>query len=135
MLLVMGGCAAPDPFLGSEWRLLEFQSMDDSIGTLRPDAAQEFTMRLNADGTVNMQLDCNYANGSWSHVPSEAGDSGSFSLGPLVTTRALCRPPNFDERFVRDAEYLRSYLLRDGRLYLSLMADGGIYVWESTGGD
>ena len=26
--------------------------------------------------------------------------------------------------------FVRSYLLKDGRLYLSLMADGGIYAWE-----
>jgi hypothetical protein len=31
---------------------------------------------------------------------------------------------------VAQAEYLRSYLLTDGKLYLSLMADGGIYAWE-----
>ena len=28
----------------------------------------------------------------------------------------------------------RGYLLRDGRLYLSLMADGGIYAWEPDTG-
>jgi heat shock protein HslJ len=135
VLLALGACASSDPFTGSEWRLVEFQSMDDSIGTLRPEASQGFTMRLNADGTVNLQLDCNRANGAWSHVASESGDSGSFSFGPLAATRALCPPPNFDERIVRDAEYVRSYLLRDGRLYLSLMADAGIYVWEATAVD
>jgi len=35
-----------------------------------------------------------------------------------------------DEQFAGQAEYIRSYLLRDGNLYLSLMADGGIYAWE-----
>jgi len=25
---------------------------------------------------------------------------------------------------------VRSYLLKDGRLYLSLMADGGVYEWR-----
>jgi len=28
------------------------------------------------------------------------------------------------------APYVRAYLLRNGRLHLSLMADGGILVWE-----
>jgi heat shock protein HslJ len=133
VLLALGACTSSDPLAGSEWRLLEFQSMDDSIGTLRPETSQQFTMRLNADGTMSLQLDCNRANGSWSHVPSEGGENGSFSIGPLAATRALCSPPNFDERIVRDAEYVRSYLLHDGRLYLSLMADAGIYAWESTG--
>jgi hypothetical protein len=29
------------------------------------------------------------------------------------------------------AEFISSHLLRDGRLFLSLMADGGVYGWES----
>ena len=28
------------------------------------------------------------------------------------------------------AGFVRSFVLREGRLYLSLMADGGILVWE-----
>jgi len=34
-----------------------------------------------------------------------------------------------DESIVAQSQFIRSYLLKDGRLYLSLMADGGIYVW------
>jgi hypothetical protein len=35
-----------------------------------------------------------------------------------------------DERVTSQAPYVRSYLLKDGKLYLSLMADGGIFEWE-----
>ena len=35
-----------------------------------------------------------------------------------------------DELVTSQASYIRGYLLKDGRLYLSLMADGGIFVWE-----
>ena len=63
------------------------------------------------------------------------GGSGSFSFGRLAVTRALCAPPNLDERIARDSEYVRSFLLRDGRLYLSLMADAGIYAWEPVESD
>ena len=115
---------------GTEWQLVHFQSMDDSIGTIRPDDPAQFTMRLNADGTVNMRLDCNRATGTWSSEAGPSGDSGRFTFGPLAATRALCPPPNLDERIARDAEYVRSYLFRDGKLYLSLMADAGIYAWE-----
>lgn len=31
-----------------------------------------------------------------------------------------------------DLGFVRSYLLKDGRLHLSLMADGGIYSFEQT---
>lgn len=115
---------------GTRWQLVEFQSMDDAIGTLRPADPTVFTMDLNEDGTVSMRLDCNRATGSWSAEPSADASSGRFEFGRLAFTRALCPPPNLDEQIARDAEFVRGYLLRDGRLYLSLMADAGIYAWE-----
>ncbi len=136
LLLAITGCATTSaPLAGTEWQLVHFQSMDDAIGTIRPADPAQFTMRLNADGTVNLRLDCNRANGSWSAESSGDGDSGSFSFGRLAVTRALCPPPNLDERIARDSEYVRTFLLRDGRLHLSLMADAGIYTWEPVESD
>jgi heat shock protein HslJ len=86
-------------------------------------------MTLNADGTANLQLDCNRGNANWSAGPA-GSESGSFSFGPLAMTRAACPPGSLDERLAREAEYVRTYLLQDGRLHLSLWADGGIQVWE-----
>jgi heat shock protein HslJ len=114
---------------GTEWRLLYFESMDDSIGRALPEPSQTYTMRLNADGTVNMALNCNRANGTWTIDPASDSVSGRFSFGPLASTKALCPPPSMDEQVVADAGYVRGFLLRDGNLYLSLMADAGIYAW------
>lgn len=120
----------------TRWRLVEFQSMDDTQGATRPSDPSLYTMRLNGDGTVSMQLNCNRATGTWSATPSSDGSNGQFSFGPLAMTRALCRPPSMDESIARQSPYIRGYFLKDGRLYLSLMADGGIYAWEpdSTAG-
>jgi hypothetical protein len=115
----------------TSWQLIEFQSMDDSIGTIKPRADSLYTMHFYSDGSAHMQLNCNRANGRWIAESGPDSNSGRFSLGPLAATRALCQPPSMDENILRDAEYIRSYLLKDDRLYLSLMADGGIYAWES----
>jgi len=123
---------APGPLAGTTWRLVEFQSMDDAIGTTRPDNPSKYTMRLNGDGTVALRLNCNSASGSWSAEPASDRVSGRFMFGPLAATRALCPSPSMDQLVAKQAEYVRSYLLRDGRLYLSLLADGGILVWELT---
>jgi hypothetical protein len=40
-----------------------------------------------------------------------------------------------DEMIARQAESIRGYLLKDGNLYLSLMADGGIFSWHPIGGE
>jgi heat shock protein HslJ len=120
------------PLAGTDWRLVEFQSMDDAVGTVKPKDPNLYTMRLNADGTVQMRLNCNRANGTWSAEPSEDVSNGRFEFGPLAATRALCPPPSMDEQMAAQAEYVRGYLLKDGKLYLSLMADGGIYAWEPS---
>lgn len=124
------GAASEGPLAGTEWRLVEFQSMDDSQGATRPQDPSRYTMKLNGDGSVSMKLDCNTAKGTWSSKPGADPTSGSFELGPLASTRILCPPPSMGEQIAMQAQYIRSYLLKDGRLYLSLMADGGIYAWE-----
>ena len=124
-----------DLFGDTNWRLVEFQSMDDTVGTIAPDDPSAFTMRLQEDGTVTMKLDCNNATGTWSAETSGGDHQGSFSFGPLAITRALCLPPNLDERIASDATFIRSYVFEDGRLHLSLMADGGIYTWEPDPGE
>lgn len=117
------------PLAGTHWRLVEFQSMDDATGTLRPSEHTLYTMWLHGDGSVTMQLNCNRAMGKWSTEPGVDPSSGRFAFGPLAATRALCPPPSMDESIVAQSRFIRSYLLKDGRLHLSLMADGGIYVW------
>ena len=122
--------AIPSRLAGTRWQLVEFQSMDDAIGTTRPDDPSVYTMELIGDGRVAMQLNCNRATGTWSAEAGADGASGTFDFGVLAMTRALCSPPSLDQQIARDAEYVTGFLLRDGRLSLSLMADAGIYVWE-----
>lgn len=123
--------AQPDnPLAGTAWRLVEFQSMDDARGTTKPADPSLYTMEFHADGAVSMRLNCNRATGSWKAVPSADPSNGQFEFGPLAATRALCPPPSMDELIAAQAQYVRGYMLRDGRLHLSLMADAGIFVWE-----
>ena len=124
------GSPLPAALAGTEWRLVAFQSMDDAQGAERPSDPSLYTMSLHADGSVAMRLNCNRATGTWQAQAGPDGTSGQFTFGPLAATRALCPPPSLDERVTSQASYVRSYLLKDGRLYLSLMADGGIFEWE-----
>jgi len=121
---------ANNPLANTSWQLVEFQSMDDSIGTKRPGDPTLYTMNLDEDGTVNMRLNCNSARGQWSFEPGQDGVSGRFAFGPLAVTRAMCPPPSMDASIAADTQYIRGFFLDNDRLYLSLMADAGIYVWQ-----
>ena len=39
-------------------------------------------------------------------------------------------PRSLDDQIVKQWGYIRSYVTKDGRLFLSLMADGGIDEFE-----
>jgi heat shock protein HslJ len=120
---------------GTHWQLVELVSSDDAIGTVRPADPTQYRMHLNADGTANLKLDCNRANGPWSSVKSADGVSGVFNIGPAAMTRAMCAPGSLDQRIGRELQYIRSYVIKDGKLNLSMMADGGIQVWEPISGE
>lgn len=117
---------------GTQWHLLQFQSMDDAQGILKPADPSLYTMELLPNGRLVMQLNCNRAMGVWTARSGPAAESGGFRIPRLAATRALCPPPRLGEHFARQSEHIRSYLLQDDKLHLSLMADGGIYTWQRT---
>jgi heat shock protein HslJ len=122
--------AVKNPLADTAWRLVEFQSMDDAVGVKKPDDSSKYTLELKADGSAALKLNCNSAKGSWKSEPSADGSSGKFEFGPLAATAALCPPPSMDEEVSKQAQFVRFYLLKEGRLYLSLLADGGVFAWE-----
>jgi para-nitrobenzyl esterase len=53
-----------------------------------------------------------------------------LQLGPLALTRVKCPAGSLHDHMVKQWGYIRSYVIKDGHLFLSLMADGGIYEFE-----
>jgi heat shock protein HslJ len=124
------GAAAPaNPLAGTDWQLHAIQSMDDAQGTTTIADPSRLTVHFGADGRASFQFDCNRGTGEWK-LEAAGAESGRLSFGPIAATRALCPPPHVDERIARDMGHVRSYLLKDGKLFMSLMADGGIYEWH-----
>ncbi|MGC6401302.1 META domain-containing protein [Sphingomonas sp. FW199] len=112
------------PLGNTRWQLVEFQSPNDRIGTIRPAAPERYALTFQADGSLAMQLDCNRGTGQW------RTNGSSLTIMRGATTRAMCPPGSWDMLLARDLGNVRSYVVRDGDLYLALMADGGIYRWR-----
>src|SRR5262245_28549544 len=110
-------------FAGTSWRLVKFQSMDDT--TLTPDDRSKYTIEFKAGGKLSARIDCNRGNGTW----KSAGES-QIEFGPLALTRAQCPPGSLHDQIVRNWSHIRSYVLRDGHLFLALKMDSGIYEFE-----
>jgi putative lipoprotein len=47
----------------------------------------------------------------------------------------MCPAAPLNDRLAKDWQYVRSYIMKDGHLFLSLMADGGIYEFEPMAPD
>lgn len=119
--------AAPTPAVeglgGTAWRLLDIASMDDSV--VLPDDPSKYTLALGADGAASLRADCNRGTGTW-----KSEGSAQIQFGPIAATRALCPPGSISEQFLAQFEWVRSYVMRDGHLFLATMADGAIIEFE-----
>lgn len=108
---------------GSSWRLVQIAMSD---GVTRPAIERSrYTIGFGRDGVLNVRFDCNRGRGSW-----QSAAPGNLEFGPLALTRALCPTGSLHDELVRQWPYVRSYLVKDGRLFLSLMADGGTIEFE-----
>ena len=107
----------------TSWQLVKFQGGDDTV--LTPDERAKYTIELAAGGALTARVDCNRGRGSW-----KSTGSSQIEFGPLALTRAQCPAGSLHDQIVKQWGYIRSYVINDGHLFLSLMADGGIYEFE-----
>ena len=119
--------AVASELAGTSWRLVQIMSMNDRVDV--PDDRAKYTLEFLPDGKATMQADCNRGNGSWM---SES--AGQLSFGPVASTRALCPSGSLSETYLAQFEWVRSYVMKDGHLFLATMADGSIIELEPTGG-
>lgn len=127
--LTIGGCTttattdSSDPLTGTDWQLVQIMSMDDSVYT--PDNPARYTLSFQPEGQLQVQADCNRGQGSWTFTPPS-----KLEFGPLALTRMLCPPQSLSDRLVGNFEYVRSFVIENGHLFLATMADGAILEFE-----
>jgi para-nitrobenzyl esterase len=111
--------SAPPSWVGHSWRLVRILSMDDRV--FEPSDGTDYVVEFEADGSVSILADCNRGRGSWAFTPPSG-----LEIGLLAMTRAQCPPDSLHDRFVSDLGHVRSFVMRDGRLFMATMADGAI---------
>ena len=131
--LALSGCgsaAAPEPLTGTSWQLLSIESMapaEQPSTTI--DEPGLYRVTFDDDGRATFQVHCNRGSSTW-QAEAAAPDSGSLTFGELALTRMFCPQPSADTKVAAALGQVRSYLLSDGKLHMSLEADGGIMHWE-----
>lgn len=113
-----------DPTLaGTAWQLVEITSMNDRVDT--PDDRSLYTVEFKADGSLQIRADCNRGVGSWT-----SASPGQLQFSHIAATQALCPPHSLHDRYMAEFPWVRSYVIKDGHLFLATMADGSIIEFE-----
>jgi para-nitrobenzyl esterase len=143
MLVTLNACSSPAPdaaptaspaaapataaagLTGTSWRLVQI-SMSDGVTRPAIDRSR-YTIGFGENDLLNVRFDCNRGRGSW-----KSSGSGQLEFGAVSLTRMACPMGSLHDELVRQWPYVRSYVIKDGRLYLSLMADGGTIEFEPS---
>ena len=134
LALALSACGStaepPRPLDGTSWRLLSLESMSDQQGTTTVDDPSRYTVEFGTDGRAAFRIDCNRGNSDL------AGRRGGAGLRKPVVRADRHDPDGLPAARHWSGEvstalgYVRGFLLKDGRLHMSLLADGGILHWE-----
>ncbi|MBN9085801.1 MAG: META domain-containing protein [Reyranella sp.] len=136
-LAALSACASPqlpEPpanLAGTSWRLVYFQPSGAGANPVVPPRVGRYTADFGVDGTLALGLDCNRATARWAAIPS---GRGALSVTAGAMTRAFCGDGALDSRIAQDLEKIRSFKVEDGRLFLTLDAGAGTYVWRAASG-
>ena len=98
---------------GTAWRLVEIVSMDDRVDV--PDDRSRYTLQFGADGSSVGESQPHLAGFGVDHLHQQAHLPGSLH-----------------DRYMAQFPWVRSYVFKDGRLFLATMADGSIIEFEKV---
>jgi heat shock protein HslJ len=114
---------APSFLPGKTWQLVEIAYMNDRVDV--PDDRTLFALEFKTDGTARIQADCNRGTGSWS-----SASPGKLEFSQIAATQALCAPGSLYDSYLKQFNWVRSYVVKNGHLHLATMTDGSIIEFE-----
>ena len=121
-----GSIRLAQEIVGTTWRWTGFQGGDDA--TVEPEAAEAaVTLTFRADGTVHVAAGCATAD-----LPYTLEGSSGLAIDAEGLDVSGCAEGTAPARLMRDLAFMRSYVFRDGRLFVSLLADGGIHAFVAS---
>jgi para-nitrobenzyl esterase len=114
---------AANELAGTSWRLVKFQTGDET--TLVPEDPSKYTITFGSNGRVSSRVDCNRGSSTW-----KSSRANELQFGSWSRTSAKCGPGSLHDKIVTEGANVRSYSIKNGRLFLSGMAAGGYYELE-----
>ncbi len=118
-----GPAAEASALWGTVWRWVE-RGVGGASEAITPSDA--YTVTFNADGSVNIQADCNIAFGAYS------AESGALSIEVTGVTRALCPPGSRSQEFLDLLDAVSAFRFTpEGQLMLAQPGDSGTLTLQA----
>ena len=113
--------AGGEGLVGPLWQLTLITKTDGNITINDP---TRFTISFNADGTANLQADCNVGGANYT-----LGEGNTLTITPTVSTMAFCGVGSFDQIFLGGLTNAMGYRLEEGNLLIDMLYESGSMVF------
>lgn len=138
LTLLLAACAAPGqgwmgaPLKDTDWKLVTIQSNVNETGREYVANETEITMSLRANGDAQFTIGCEKGSTDWVATAGEIDSKGEIRFYPLeiAATDGICDPGLIEQRFLRDFDFMRGYVLIQNHLYINTMANEVVYGWR-----
>lgn len=136
--LGLGACAAPDrgwmgsPLKDTSWQLVTIEANNNDFGREYVANKANVVMNLKANGDAEFVLGCETGATDWMASWERVDVQGSiqFDQMQINATPTPCEPNLVVQRFLRDFDFMRSYVLIQNHLYLNTEANETTYGWR-----
>ena len=115
------------PTAGFEGTIWQLNSIARRDGTLTINDPSRYTVAFNADGTLNLQADCNGGVAAYT-----TGDGNMLTITPGPMTLAYCGPGSLDQIFIGGLTNAMGYRLEDGNLIIDMLYESGSMFFSPT---
>jgi len=107
--------------VGPLWQLTGITKVDGNITINDP---TRYTISFNADGTANLQTDCNVGGATYT-----TGDGNVLTITPGVSTMAFCGIGSFDQIFLGGLTNAMGYRIEEGNLLIDMLYESGTLIF------
>jgi len=110
---------------GRTWQLTLISKADGNITINDP---TRYTLTLNADGTANVQADCNV-----NIMTYTLGEGNTLTITPGISTMAFCGPGSLDQVYLGGLSNAMGYRLEEGNLIIDMLYESGSLIFMPAG--
>jgi hypothetical protein len=134
----VSSCASPGqgwvgaPLKDTSWKLVTIESKTNDSGRDYVANKADIVMNLRASGAADFKLDCEQGQTDWEASWERLETMGEIRFYPMQITASssVCEPNIVLQRFLRDFDYMSSYVLVQNHLYINTQANEVTYGWR-----